>query len=122
MKTILINPKDNAAVAAETLRRGETVEINGSSLTLLTDIPAGHKTAVRDIRAGENIIKYGFPIGHAKAEIKAGEHSPAAVGCPMKSGRVALNAYARLFCNGVEYLHFVHTAIYAARAQNLTTS
>lgn len=74
MKTILINPKDNAAVAAETLRRGETVEINGSSLTLLTDIPAGHKTAVRDIRAGENIIKYGFPIGHAKAEIKAGEH------------------------------------------------
>ena len=26
----------------------------------------GHKYAVRDIKKGENIIKYGFPIGHAK--------------------------------------------------------
>ena len=25
----------------------------------------GHKTAIRDIKAGENIIKYGYPIGHA---------------------------------------------------------
>ena len=34
----------------------------------------GHKYAVRDIKAGENIIKYGSPIGHATIDIKAGEH------------------------------------------------
>ena len=34
----------------------------------------GHKYALRDIKAGENIIKYGNPIGHATAEIKKGEH------------------------------------------------
>lgn len=34
----------------------------------------GHKYALRDIAAGENIIKYGNPIGHATADIKAGEH------------------------------------------------
>ena len=34
----------------------------------------GHKYAIRDIKAGENIIKYGCPIGHATADIKAGEH------------------------------------------------
>ncbi len=34
----------------------------------------GHKYAVRDIAAGENIIKYGQPIGHATADIKKGEH------------------------------------------------
>ena len=34
----------------------------------------GHKYAARDIKAGENIIKYGCPIGHATADIKAGEH------------------------------------------------
>ena len=34
----------------------------------------GHKYAVRDIKAGENIIKYGSPIGHATVDIKAGEH------------------------------------------------
>ena len=34
----------------------------------------GHKYALRDIRAGEDIIKYGNPIGHATEDIKAGEH------------------------------------------------
>ena len=34
----------------------------------------GHKYAIRDIAAGENIIKYGNPIGHATCDIKAGEH------------------------------------------------
>jgi altronate hydrolase len=34
----------------------------------------GHKYAARDIKAGENIIKYGNPIGHATEDIKAGEH------------------------------------------------
>lgn len=34
----------------------------------------GHKYALRDINTGENIIKYGNPIGHATADIKKGEH------------------------------------------------
>lgn len=34
----------------------------------------GHKYANRDIKKGENIIKYGFPIGHALCDIKKDEH------------------------------------------------
>ena len=34
----------------------------------------GHKYALCDIKAGENIIKYGNPIGHATCDIKRGEH------------------------------------------------
>ena len=34
----------------------------------------GHKYALKDIKAGENIIKYGNPIGHATEDIKAGDH------------------------------------------------
>ncbi|MBQ8302970.1 MAG: altronate dehydratase [Clostridia bacterium] len=34
----------------------------------------GHKYALRDIACGEDIIKYGNPIGHATADIKQGEH------------------------------------------------
>lgn len=34
----------------------------------------GHKYADRDIKAGENVIKYGCPIGHATEDIKKGEH------------------------------------------------
>lgn len=37
------------------------------------DIPAGHKIAIRDIRKGENVVKYGFPIGHATRDIAKGE-------------------------------------------------
>lgn len=38
------------------------------------DLQTGHKKALCDIKNGENIIKYGFPIGHATADIKKGEH------------------------------------------------
>lgn len=55
MKQIRINGRDNVAVMLE----GEL---------------AGHKIALKDISAGENIIKYGYPIGHAVTDIKAGEH------------------------------------------------
>jgi altronate hydrolase len=35
----------------------------------------GHKYALRDIAAGENVIKYGMPIGHATCAIRKGEHA-----------------------------------------------
>lgn len=38
------------------------------------NIEDGHKYAARDIAMGENIIKYGMPIGHAIADIQKGEH------------------------------------------------
>ena len=38
------------------------------------NVADGHKYAVRDIKRGEDIIKYGQPIGHATDDIKAGEH------------------------------------------------
>ena len=38
------------------------------------DLDNGHKYALREIKKGENVIKYGFPIGHATEDIAAGEH------------------------------------------------
>ena len=34
----------------------------------------GHKYAIKPIRTGENVIKYGMPIGHATADIAVGDH------------------------------------------------
>ena len=68
MKYIKINPADNVAVALEDLSKGEVVE----GVTLLVDIPRGHKIVLRDLRAGENVIKYGFPIGHVTRDAAAG--------------------------------------------------
>ncbi len=34
----------------------------------------GHKYALRDIASGEDVVKYGMPIGHATRPIRTGEH------------------------------------------------
>ena len=41
---------------------------------VVIDLKSGHKYADCDIKAGENIIKYGCPIGHATEDIKKGDH------------------------------------------------
>ena len=68
MKYIKINPADNVAVALQDLSAGEEVE----GVRLLADVPRGHKVVLTDLRAGENVIKYGFPIGHVTADKPAG--------------------------------------------------
>ena len=55
MKQIKINSKDNVTVTLES-------EHNG------------HKIALENIKRGENVIKYGYPIGHATEDISAGDH------------------------------------------------
>lgn len=69
---IKINPADNVAVAITPLAKGTSIEVDGKKITLVTDIPAGHKVALRDIAEGENVIKYGFPIGHVLHLVKEG--------------------------------------------------
>ena len=72
--TIHIHPADNVVVALRPLARGTAVELPdcGQTVTAAEDIPQGHKMAVSPIRAGENVVKYGFPIGHATADIAPG--------------------------------------------------
>ena len=69
-----ITPKDNVAVALTGLSAGATVTVEDVTLTLRTDIPAGHKVALTDIPAQGHVIKYGFPIGYAKEDIAMGSH------------------------------------------------
>lgn len=73
-KFIKINEKDSVAVALENLEAGGTYNIDSQSLTLVDNIPFGHKVALKDIEKGEDVIKYGQPIGHALTKIKTGEH------------------------------------------------
>ncbi|GIW75682.1 MAG: altronate hydrolase [Phycisphaerae bacterium] len=68
--TLQIHPLDNVVVALRPLRAGETV----GQIVLKNDIPLGHKIASRDIKMGEPVIKYGYPIGIAAVNIRQGEH------------------------------------------------
>ena len=71
-----INENDKVVVALKTIPAGETVtvDVQGEKrqITALEEIPAGHKMAVCDIPAGEEVIKYGYRIGNAKEDIRAG--------------------------------------------------
>ena len=69
-KLLKIHPNDNVMVAVSAMKAGESFE----GITALSDIPFGHKIALRDISAGEAVIKYGYPIGYALTDIKKGEH------------------------------------------------
>ena len=72
MDYIKINDLDNVCVALNILPKGEKI-VFGSDVTFTnSEIPAGHKVALKDIKAGEDIIKYGNRIGIAKEDIKAG--------------------------------------------------
>ena len=71
-QAIHISPIDNVVVALHPIAKGELVQIDGLSVTALEDIPQGHKMAVRPIRAGENVVKYGFAIGHATEDAQPG--------------------------------------------------
>ncbi len=71
MKRILkINDADNVAVVlADDVKKGESFE----GVEIASDMQRGHKFALCDIPVGHKVIKYGYPIGHATADIKAGE-------------------------------------------------
>lgn len=77
-KIIKINDNDNVIIALEALHQGDILTsellVTENQITVLQDIPSGHKIAIKPIAQGENIIKYGFPIGHATQAIRVGEH------------------------------------------------
>lgn len=71
-KYLRINPEDNVAVAIVTLSAGEMVNVDGNEVTLLHEIPAGHKFALKDFAAKDFVVKYGYAIGHAREAIAKG--------------------------------------------------
>ncbi len=70
---IKIHSSDNVAVALDALKKGESISVGDAAVTLIQDIPAGHKFAATPIASGEQVIKYGYAIGNAHLDIAAGE-------------------------------------------------
>lgn len=71
-KYIQINPADNVIVAIDPLSAGDNITVGTTTITVSEDIPVGHKVALQDFRTGDPVIKYGFPIGHARKDIPTG--------------------------------------------------
>lgn len=75
-----VNDKDNVAtIFANDVKSGDVVEVrdkkgNVVNFKVLNDIPYGHKLAVKEIKVGEAIIKYGEELGVATKDIHLGEY------------------------------------------------
>jgi altronate hydrolase len=71
---IQLNESDNVVVALKDLQAGQTIAVKGKEVVLKEDIKRGHKVASKNIPINENVVKYGYPIGHAIINIAIGEH------------------------------------------------
>ncbi len=69
-----LHPGDPVALARRELEPGTELEGAGRRVTVRDTVPHGHKLALTDIAAGEQVRKYGQPIGIATQAIAAGEH------------------------------------------------
>lgn len=68
-----INPDDSVVVCLQPKKKGDIIDIDGQQIVVNQDTPAGHKILIKDTAKGSDIIKYGYPIGHAKENLKAGD-------------------------------------------------
>lgn len=73
-KFLKIHTDDNVCVAIREINSDEKFLIDGTQVTIKTPVDIGHKFSIRSIPKGEDVIKYGYPIGHATVDIEAGEH------------------------------------------------
>ena len=79
MKTYakLIDEKDNVVTLLSDCQKGDEITVNfknsRTSYTADSPIQFGHKMAISRIGKGQNVIKYGAPIGSALEDIAAGD-------------------------------------------------
>ncbi|HEY6989739.1 MAG TPA: altronate dehydratase family protein [Bryobacteraceae bacterium] len=71
---ILLHADDTVAIARKNIEAGRDLEIRGVTVKTLAPIPAGHKVAIRAVRAGDPVYRYGNVIGFATTAIQPGEH------------------------------------------------
>lgn len=69
---IILNPADTVAVALQDIPVGTALKTPQGTVTTLEEVKRGHKVALKDFAVGDNVTKYGFPIGHATETIAAG--------------------------------------------------
>jgi altronate hydrolase len=69
-----VHDTDDVCVALRDIPAGTEVEAGGVRLKLSSDVPKGHKIAVRAIAEGDEVHKYGFVIGRASQAIAPGDH------------------------------------------------
>lgn len=67
-----MHPQDNVAIVANDGGLPEGCQLQGGPV-LAQPVPQGHKVALRDLSAGDPVLRYGVVIGRALGPIRAGQ-------------------------------------------------
>ena len=73
-RLILLDAADNVLIAVKAIVAGDPLRIDGETFAAPESVPAGHKLARTNLRAGEKVLKYGAPIGAATRAVARGAH------------------------------------------------
>lgn len=73
-RLLRLSARDNIAVLTGTVMAGESLRIGGQMREMAMDIAYGHKLALQPIARGEQVFKYGAPIGSATRDIAVGDY------------------------------------------------
>ncbi len=73
-RLMLLSPGDTVYVLRGQIAAEETVMVNGQVVIFAQALGLGHKIARRAVAVGEQVIKYGAPIGRASHAIAPGDH------------------------------------------------
>jgi len=72
-RSLMINTKDSVVCLLEDALKGDTIKTPfGEEITLLEDIEFAHKVCIKDLKAGESVIKYGEEIGYMLKDVPKG--------------------------------------------------
>lgn len=72
-KTVQLHDQDNVVTCLAAMEAGAVVATGAGDVTLRGPVPFAHKIAIREIRAGDDVIKYGEVIGRASTPIGPGD-------------------------------------------------
>ena len=71
---IQLNKNDNVVISLRNFEKGEKIKYLKNYITIKRKIGFGHKVAIKSIKKGDKILKYGLSIGSATKSIEIGEH------------------------------------------------
>ena len=72
-RSLQITDKDNVKMVLEDSFKGDVIDTPDGELTLLENVEFAHTVLIRDLKAGEPVIKYGEEIGRVKADTPRGK-------------------------------------------------
>ncbi len=72
-RILQLDPMDNILVALNDLKKDEQLSLSDGTCALVSDVPAKHKFATRELAAGDPVFMYGVVVGKAITRIRRGE-------------------------------------------------